>query len=117
MDYGLLKFFHILGAVLMGGGLIGVWMSDLRASIAGIAIVLGGSSQYRGLLRRPCRPRRSVAAVFRHLDDCKVLRRVEFLTIALARGHGRVIRLRIYRGQYDHPSLFYATAPPDQISA
>jgi len=31
MDYGLLKFFHILGAVLMGGGLIGVWMSDLRS--------------------------------------------------------------------------------------
>jgi hypothetical protein len=31
MDYGLLKFFHILGAVLMGGGLIGVWMADLRS--------------------------------------------------------------------------------------
>jgi hypothetical protein len=31
MDYGLLKFFHILGAVLMSGGLIGVWMSDLRS--------------------------------------------------------------------------------------
>jgi uncharacterized membrane protein len=31
MDNGLLKFFHILGAVLMGGGLIGVWMSDLRS--------------------------------------------------------------------------------------
>ena len=31
MDYGLLKFFHILGAVVMGGGLIGVWMSDLRS--------------------------------------------------------------------------------------
>src|SRR5215471_19906377 len=31
MDHGLLKFFHILGAVLMGGGLIGVWMSDLRS--------------------------------------------------------------------------------------
>jgi uncharacterized membrane protein len=31
MEYDLLKFFHILGAVLMGGGLIGVWMADLRS--------------------------------------------------------------------------------------
>lgn len=25
VEYDLLKFFHILGAILMGGGLIGVW--------------------------------------------------------------------------------------------
>ena len=31
MEYSLPKFFHILGAVLIGGGLIGVWMSDLRS--------------------------------------------------------------------------------------
>jgi len=31
MEYGLLKFFHLLGAILMGGGLIGVWMADLRS--------------------------------------------------------------------------------------
>lgn len=31
MEYGLLKFLHILGAVIMGGGLIGVWMADLRS--------------------------------------------------------------------------------------
>jgi uncharacterized membrane protein len=31
MEYGLLKFFHVLGAVLIGGGLIGVWMADLRS--------------------------------------------------------------------------------------
>ena len=31
MEYGLLKFFHLVGAVLMGGGLIGVWMADLRS--------------------------------------------------------------------------------------
>jgi len=31
MDYGLLKFCHILGAILMGAGLIGVWMADLRS--------------------------------------------------------------------------------------
>jgi uncharacterized membrane protein len=31
MEYSLLKFFHILGAVLIGGGLIGAWMADLRS--------------------------------------------------------------------------------------
>jgi uncharacterized membrane protein len=31
MEYSLLKFVHILGTVLIGGGLMGVWMSDLRS--------------------------------------------------------------------------------------
>jgi uncharacterized membrane protein len=31
MDYDLLKYFHVLGAVLIGSGLIGVWMADLRS--------------------------------------------------------------------------------------
>lgn len=31
MEYGLLKFTHVLGAILMGAGLIGVWMADLRS--------------------------------------------------------------------------------------
>ncbi|MGB0129122.1 MAG: DUF2269 family protein [Rhodocyclaceae bacterium] len=31
MTYSLLKFAHILGAVLMGAGLVGVWMADLRS--------------------------------------------------------------------------------------
>jgi quinol monooxygenase YgiN len=31
MEYGILKFVHVLGAVLMGGGLIGVWIADLRS--------------------------------------------------------------------------------------
>jgi uncharacterized membrane protein len=31
VEYGLLKFFHLVGAVLMGGGLIGVWMADFRS--------------------------------------------------------------------------------------
>lgn len=31
VSYPLLKFAHLLGAVLIGGGLIGVWLSDLRA--------------------------------------------------------------------------------------
>ncbi|MGC1955904.1 MAG: DUF2269 domain-containing protein [Gammaproteobacteria bacterium] len=31
MTYLLLRFVHLLGAILMGAGLIGVWMSDLRS--------------------------------------------------------------------------------------
>jgi hypothetical protein len=31
MSYTLLKFAHTLGAILMGAGLIGVWLSDLRS--------------------------------------------------------------------------------------
>ncbi|MCU7929791.1 MAG: DUF2269 domain-containing protein [Candidatus Thiodiazotropha sp. (ex Codakia rugifera)] len=31
MDYSILKYFHILGAVLMGAGLVGVWLADLRS--------------------------------------------------------------------------------------
>lgn len=31
MTFNFLKFFHIIGLVLIGGGLIGVWLSDLRS--------------------------------------------------------------------------------------
>lgn len=31
MTFNLLKFGHILGAILMGAGLIAVWMADLRS--------------------------------------------------------------------------------------
>lgn len=31
MEYSVLRFLHVLGAVLIGGGLIGVWLSDLRS--------------------------------------------------------------------------------------
>jgi len=31
MTYNLLKFAHILGAIVMGAGLVGVWMADLRS--------------------------------------------------------------------------------------
>ncbi len=31
MEYLLLKYFHVLGAVLMGAGLVGVWLTDLRS--------------------------------------------------------------------------------------
>jgi hypothetical protein len=31
MEYDLLRFAHVLGAVLIGAGLIGVWFSDLRS--------------------------------------------------------------------------------------
>ncbi len=31
MTYPVLKFLHLLGLVLMGAGLIGVWYADLRS--------------------------------------------------------------------------------------
>jgi uncharacterized membrane protein len=31
VTYNLLKFVHILGVILMGAGLVGVWMADLRS--------------------------------------------------------------------------------------
>ncbi len=31
MGYGILNLLHVIGAVLIGGGLIGVWVSDLRS--------------------------------------------------------------------------------------
>lgn len=31
MTYALLKLIHVVGAILMGAGLIGVWISDLRS--------------------------------------------------------------------------------------
>ncbi len=31
MDYAILKYLHVLGAVLMGAGLVGVWLADLRS--------------------------------------------------------------------------------------
>lgn len=31
MTYNLLKFAHLLGAILMGAGLVGVWLADLRS--------------------------------------------------------------------------------------
>ena len=39
MDYSILKYLHVLGAVLMGAGLVGVWLADHR------------SRQHRDLIR------------------------------------------------------------------
>ena len=39
MEYSILKYLHIIGAVLMGAGLVGVWLADLR------------SRQHRDLIR------------------------------------------------------------------
>jgi len=30
-NYNLLKFVHILGAILMGAGLVAVWLADMRS--------------------------------------------------------------------------------------
>ncbi len=43
MTYNLLKLFHIIGLVLMGAGLIGVWINDLRSRQATDLIVFSES--------------------------------------------------------------------------
>ncbi len=43
MAYNLLKLFHIIGLVLMGAGLIGVWINDLRSRQATDLIVFSES--------------------------------------------------------------------------
>lgn len=39
MEYSILSYLHVLGAILMGGGLVGVWLADFR------------SRQHRNLIR------------------------------------------------------------------
>ncbi len=31
MEFLILKYLHVLGAVLIGAGLVGVWLADLRS--------------------------------------------------------------------------------------
>ncbi len=45
MDYALLKFAHVLGVVLLGGGLIGVWVSDLRSRQAADAALFAEATR------------------------------------------------------------------------
>lgn len=45
MSYTLLNFFHIIGLVLLGGGLIGVWLSDLRSRQAGEAAIFAEATR------------------------------------------------------------------------
>ena len=41
MTYSLLRFSHLVGMVLIGAGLIGVWISDLRSRKVSDLAVLG----------------------------------------------------------------------------
>lgn len=98
MEYGILKFIHVLGAVLMGGGLIGVWMADLRSrQLSELKRFSEAVRNIAVLLRRTCGTGRPVAARLRHLDDCEVLWRLELRADPLAGRDGRLVCLRVHR--------------------
>ena len=46
MEYAILKYLHVLGAVLMGSGLVGVWLADLRSRQHGDLIRFSESVRY-----------------------------------------------------------------------
>lgn len=45
----MLRFFHVLGVVLLGGGLLGVWVADLRSRFARSVFVLAEACHYEML--------------------------------------------------------------------
>ncbi|GEM19563.1 DUF2269 family protein [Nitrosococcus oceani] len=70
MIYTLLKFAHILGAIIIGAGLIGVWVADLRSrQLRELNAFSEAVAKYRGILRW-CHCARNPAFVgFRNVDD------------------------------------------------
>jgi uncharacterized membrane protein len=97
MEYSLLKFFHIIGAVLIGGGLIGVWLADLRLrqlrelkpfaeAVRNIVVF------YDGVV--------VPGAIFLLISGTWMILRfyggLEFSTVPLACRNGRAVRLRVY---------------------
>ncbi|MBR1279849.1 DUF2269 family protein [Bradyrhizobium sp. AUGA SZCCT0283] len=112
MEYSLLKFFHRVGAVLMGGGLIGVWMADLRSrqlhelkpfseAVRNIAVFYDGVVVPGALLLLGSGAWMIV----------KFYGGWNFLQFSLARGNGWAVRPRVHRGQHGYAPLFHATAP------
>lgn len=62
MTYAVLKLVHIIGAILIGAGLIGVWVSDMRSrqlrdlsgfseAVRNIAVFYGSASWRRAMMR------------------------------------------------------------------
>jgi hypothetical protein len=101
----------------MGGGLIGVWMSDLRSrqlhelksfseAVRNIAVFYDGLV-VPGALLLLFSGTWMIVSFFGGWD---------FLQLPWLTGMVGAICFRVYRGQHDHPPLFYATAPSDQIS-
>ena len=110
MSYPILRFVHLLGLVLIGAGLIGVWYADLRSRQArNLPLFAEAVRQiavfYDGLVV----PGRSAPARFWHLADRDNLWRLGVPWDTLARWDGGAVRFRVYRGEYHYQALFPAT--------
>jgi hypothetical protein len=57
MTYEILKLFHLIGAVLIGAGLIGVWLSDMRSRQVRDLSRFSEAVRNIAVLRRHCYPR------------------------------------------------------------
>ncbi len=112
MEYGLLKFFHLLGAVLMGGGLIDVWMADLR-------------SRQLHELKPFSEAVRNIAVFYDGLvvpGALLLLASGTWMIVYFYGGwsflwDGWALRFRVHRGQHDYAPLFHATTPSNAICA
>ena len=47
MTYAVLKLAHIIGAILIGGGLIGVWLCDMRSRQSRMGSLLNFASHHQ----------------------------------------------------------------------
>lgn len=93
MTYALLKFAHILGTMLIGAGLIGVWVSDLRSRQLRDLREFSEAIRNIAVLRWCCCSWRAGFACLWHVDDRRVLRRLGFHQGAVVGRNGRSIRL------------------------
>jgi hypothetical protein len=74
MLYELLRFGHLIGLLLIGAGLIGVFLSDIRTRQAKTLPVFAEAvAQHRPVLRWPRRPRRAATPWIRDVVDHRVL--------------------------------------------
>jgi Predicted integral membrane protein (DUF2269) len=113
MLYELLKFGHLIGLILIGAGLIGVFLSDIRTREAKTLPVFAEAVRnialfYDGLV---------VPGALLLLGSGRWLI-IEFydgwaFLIALARGDGAALRVRVRRGQHDHTPLLHEAAPTE----
>jgi hypothetical protein len=109
MTYLILKFIHLLGTILIGLGLIGIWMSDLRSrqlhelnafaeAVRNIAVFYDGVVVPRALLLLAS----GSWIIIEFYGGW------DFHARSLVARNSRAFRLRVYRGKYSDPPLLHA---------
>jgi len=112
MTYSILKFVHILGAILIGAGLIGVWISDMRSrQLREIEPFSEAIRNIAVFLRWGCRAGRNFAPGFRNMVDNRIFWRMGLHQHTMARWNGGVISIRVCRGEYCDTNLLHAITP------